>query len=95
MTDLHNIERSAFTHGAYVGYGAGAVWTITKCDAGWQAIPRQSDAPVGVKHQRLTRKTLLLLSVALENVLPTTQPAPFVDVWYEDSIKLQRAIRVY
>ena len=25
----------------------------------------------------------------------TTSRAPFVDVWYEDGIKLQRAIRVY
>lgn len=69
MQDLPNIERSAFTPGAYVGYAAGAVWTITKGTREWIAIPRQSDAPESVKRYVLRRPTLSLLSIALENVI--------------------------
>lgn len=72
MNYLPNIEPSAFTSGAYVGYAAGAVWTITRGTREWVAIPRQSDAPAGVRDQRLRRPTLSLLSVALENVISTT-----------------------
>jgi hypothetical protein len=71
MQNFPNIEPSAFTYGAYVGYAAGAVWTITKGTREWVAIPRQSDAPIGVRDQRLRRSTLSQLSVALENVIPT------------------------
>jgi hypothetical protein len=69
MRDLSNIERSVFNTGAYVGYGGGAVWSIVKRDSGWIAIPRQADAPDGIKSMRIARPTLALLSVALENVL--------------------------
>ena len=53
---LSNIEPSAFTAGAYVGYAAGAVWTITGSSSSygrWLAIPRQADAPESVRHVRL------------------------------------------
>lgn len=30
MQTLHNIEKSAFHKGQYVGYGAGRVWRISK-----------------------------------------------------------------
>ena len=43
MRDLPNIEPSGFTHGAYVGYAAGTVWSITKSSSSygrWLAIPR-------------------------------------------------------
>jgi hypothetical protein len=64
MTDLHNIERSAFTHGAYVGYGAGTVWTITASSSSygrWLAIPRQA-SPEPLRHMRLYAFTLKGLS---------------------------------
>lgn len=33
----HNIERSRFRKGRYVGYGAGKVWSIRRWGARWQA----------------------------------------------------------
>lgn len=38
----HNIEKSAFKRGAYVGYGGGVVWHITKAHSSygtWMAAP--------------------------------------------------------
>ncbi len=34
---LHNIEKSAFRKGAYVGYGKGLVWQIKKDGRHWVA----------------------------------------------------------
>ena len=34
---MHNIEKSAFRKGEYVGYSGGKVWCITKADDRWQA----------------------------------------------------------
>lgn len=30
---MHNIEKSAFRHGQYVGYGGGKVWRISKSNS--------------------------------------------------------------
>ena len=35
----HNIEKSAFERGSYVGYGGGAAWRIRRTDGGWIAVP--------------------------------------------------------
>jgi hypothetical protein len=37
---MHNIEKSAFRRGEYVGYGGGYVWRIMKHDSGWYAYAR-------------------------------------------------------
>lgn len=68
---LLNIEPSRYTPGAYVGYGGGAVWTITGgCDDGhgnkWLAIPRQADSPEHIKHLRLRTRTLTDMSIQLQ-----------------------------
>lgn len=42
MKSLHNIEKSAFNRGEYIGYGAGMVWRITKSNSSfgtWCARP--------------------------------------------------------
>ena len=42
MKNYHNIEKSAFKPGAYVGYGGGLVWHITKTNStfgNWIARP--------------------------------------------------------
>ena len=68
MKDLHNIERSRFTHGAYIGYAAGTVWTITASSSSygrWLAIPRQADAPAAVRDMRLYAHRLSDLSAKL------------------------------
>jgi len=40
---MHNVEKSAFRKGEYVGYGAGAVWHIRRVGAGlWRAHPVES-----------------------------------------------------
>lgn len=39
----HNIEKSAFRRGEYIGYAAGKVWRIVKSTSSfgaWQAFPR-------------------------------------------------------
>lgn len=36
---MHNIEKSSFRRGAYVGYGGGAVWHITRNGRQWRAAP--------------------------------------------------------
>lgn len=41
MRNLHNIEKSGFRKGAYVGYGGGKVWRIKKTDGlrgRWSAV---------------------------------------------------------
>lgn len=40
MSRYQNIERSAFRHGQYVGYGGGVVWRISRHWKGWQAWPQ-------------------------------------------------------
>ena len=42
MKNYPNIEKSAFKRGAYVGYGGGLVWHITKSNSSygsWAASP--------------------------------------------------------
>jgi hypothetical protein len=41
---MHNIEKSAFRHGQYVGYGLGQTWIIyrDKSSNWWTALSRQS-----------------------------------------------------
>lgn len=41
MRNLHNIERSGFHRGEYVGYSCGEVWNIVKKPGGgWHAVIR-------------------------------------------------------
>jgi hypothetical protein len=61
MQSLHNIEKSAFHKGQYVGYASGLVFRIWRQDKWWVAVSG--------KH-RLSAPTLGLLSVCLENVIP-------------------------
>lgn len=62
MQNLHNIEKSAFRRGEYVGYASGLVFRVIRVNGGWQAVSRDN------KVSR-TMPTLALLSVALENVI--------------------------
>ena len=47
---MHNIERSGFHRGQYVGYGRGTVWKIKRSGEGWEASPR--DSSMGHVHGR-------------------------------------------
>ena len=39
---MHNIEKSGFRRGEYVGYGSGTVWRIVKNGKLWNATARDS-----------------------------------------------------
>lgn len=58
MLSLHNIEKSGFRKGEYVGYALGA-WTIRRGAAGWLAI-RQNDPRDMLSAQTLERLSKLL-----------------------------------
>lgn len=62
MKNLHNIEKSYFHKGEYVGYACGLVFRVRKGDGGWVAHCWKTQI-------RRTAPTLSLLSVALENVI--------------------------
>lgn len=62
MRNLHNIEKSAFRRGEYVGYGGGLVFHIRRDGRDWFAIAQGTGISI-------TRPSLALLSVALENVI--------------------------
>jgi hypothetical protein len=36
---FHNLEKSGFYRGQYVGYGAGLVWRIKRIGRVWSAFP--------------------------------------------------------
>jgi hypothetical protein len=42
---MHNIEKSAFRRGQYVGYGGGTAWRISKGDQ-WRAAPLHLPLPM-------------------------------------------------
>lgn len=58
MKALHNIEKSAFRHGEYVGYSDGP-WRIVKINKVWRCIHAQG------KHWSIEAKTLEELSKQL------------------------------
>lgn len=62
MSNLHNIEKSAFRRGEYVGYGGGLVFHIRRDGRDWIATAQGS----GI---RIIQPSLTLMSVALENVI--------------------------
>lgn len=75
---MHNIEKSKFQKGQYVGYGGGAVWHIRNYGKGnWRATPQGNN-----KHQVFSCATLRDVSSQLEtlNALKAetvkTNPAP-------------------
>jgi hypothetical protein len=63
MKNLHNIDKSAFRKGEYVGYASGLVFRIMKRDGMWFAYCDKTQ-------DRLRCPTLWSLSVALENYIP-------------------------
>ncbi len=69
MKSLHNIEKSGFHRGRYVGYGAGHVWRVTKINSAagkWQARCLTVEATA---HDKLLfADTLESLSASLEAV---------------------------
>ena len=62
MANLSNIEKSAFRRGEYIGYAAGLVFHIRRDGREW--IARAQGAGICI-----SRPSLALLSVALENVI--------------------------
>lgn len=58
MKNFHNIDKSAFRQGEYVGYAAGTVWRIRRCENGWCASQRNGG-------QLFTRRTLAEISAGL------------------------------
>lgn len=61
---MHNIEKSAFQKGQYVGYGGGAVWHIRNYGKGnWKATPQGNN-----KHQVFSCATLRDVSTQLETL---------------------------
>ena len=68
MKNLHNVEKSGFHRGEYVGYSKYGVWRIVKYGAEWRAnlktgqiVTNLPFAPV------LTENTLFAMSKKLEN----------------------------
>lgn len=64
---MHNIEKSAFRKGEYIGYGGGDVWRIVKNGSTWRATPRKD-----VNLREFSASTLKELSAGLESL---TSPA--------------------
>ena len=62
MRNLHNIEKSYFHKGEYVGYACGLIFRIRKGEREWVAHCCKTQS-------RRTAPTLALLSVALENAI--------------------------
>ena len=61
---MHNVEKSAFQKGQYVGYGGGAVWHIRNYGKGnWKATPQGNN-----KHQVFSCATLRDVSTQLETL---------------------------
>jgi hypothetical protein len=42
---MHNIEKSGFHKGQYVGHGMHTVWKISKAPGGWKAVDQNPDHP--------------------------------------------------
>lgn len=62
---LHNIEKSAFRAGEYVGYAAGAMWRIRRCAPNkglWIATAYDT------KSSSICRFTLRAISIELERL---------------------------
>ena len=65
---MHNIEKSKFRRGQYIGYGGGKLWNIMRTDGGWKAINEGST---------VRGKTLADISQQLtERDKPKTNPRP-------------------
>ena len=62
--NLHNVEKSAFHHGVYIGHGANAVWTIRWNGRDWRATPQQTAHYL--RFGAVERGTLREISNALE-----------------------------
>jgi len=61
---MHNVEKSAFQKGQYVGYGGGAVWHIRNYGKGnWKATPQGNN-----KHSVFSCATLRDVSTQLETL---------------------------
>lgn len=52
---MHNIEKSGFHRGQYVGYGGNVVWRIRKSDGGWVAVQHNPPGP-GYERARTLRE---------------------------------------
>ena len=66
MKNFYNIEKSAFRHGEYIGYGGGLVWRVYKQGRkDWRAFPRNAH---GIGWRCLFGNTLTEISNKLQNV---------------------------
>lgn len=66
MKSLLNIEKSAFRHGEYIGYGGGIVWRVYKQGRlDWRAFPRNAHE---IGWRCLFGKTLTEISNKLNEV---------------------------
>ena len=63
MKSFHNIERSAFHRGQYVGFADGA-WNIRRDGNGWMARPAYA------KYPAFHRRTLAEVSAFLDTIVP-------------------------
>jgi hypothetical protein len=72
MITYHNIEKSAFRAGEYVGY-AGDVWRIRKCGyGGWEArrdkVPNTPRDPLYLRTRTLREMSAELARIASEHM---------------------------
>jgi hypothetical protein len=71
MKNLHNIEKSAFIPGEYIGYGHsdGDLWRIRRGSSGWYAVKRcgHTNHHAYTIVPTLRGPTLAYLSIALDN----------------------------
>lgn len=64
---MHNIEKSGFHKGEYVGYAAGTVWRISRSASGWGAIARDH-YPDSTYPAVLMARTLKDMSTKLDDL---------------------------
>jgi len=67
MKSLHNIEKSGFHHGEYVGHSSSGTWRIVKHQCGWRATVRSGSITTNLPFApALIDSTLQAISTRLE-----------------------------
>ena len=85
---MHNVEKSAFQKGQYVGYGGGAVWHIRSYGKGnWKATPQGNN-----KHSVFSCATLRDVSTQLETLSAKPMDAALTSARKANPAPRKRAI---
>jgi len=88
---MHNVEKSAFQKGQYVGYGGGAVWHIRNYGKGnWKATPQGNN-----KHSVFSCATLRDVSTQLETLSAKPMDAALTSARKANPAPRKRAASLY